>query len=184
MISPGTQPEIKVKDKIVIYFLASTNALDVEACKTVHNHLSQFIRNSKPPIEIYSDYSIDAGVETEKYKETLYSADLVIAFGSSDFIADDTINNRIEKVILRYNKRETRLLAIIVRNFLWKEPFFGQLPILPKEKIPLYDQKTWSVDDAFATVAEAIKDVITRHYKIEQSTIEIRPLDEEYIFHS
>lgn len=179
MPASSMQPEIKVKDKIVIYFLASSNPLDVEACKTVHNHLSQFIRNSKPPIEIYSDYSINAGDETEKYKEMLYAADLVIAFGSSDFIADDAINNRIEKVILRYNNRETRLLAIIVRNFLWKEPFFGQLPILPKEKIPLYDQKSWSIDDAFATVAEAIEDVITRHYKIEQSTIEIRPPDDD-----
>jgi hypothetical protein len=179
MPTSSMQPETKVKDKIVIYFLASSNPLDIEACKTVHNHLSQFIRSSKPPIEIYSDYSIDAGDETEKYKEMLYAADLVIAFGSSDFIADDTINNRIEKVILRYNNRETRLLAIIVRNFLWKEPFFGQLPILPKERIPLYDQKTWSIDDAFASVAEAIKDVITRHYNIEQSTIEIKPWDDD-----
>lgn len=178
MPTSSTQPETKVKDKIVIYFLSSSNPLDVEACKTVHNHLSQFIRNAKPPIEIYSDYSIVAGDETEKYKEMLYAADLVIAFGSSDFIADNTINNRIEKVILRYNNRETRLLAIIVRNFLWKEPFFGQLPILPKERIPLYDQKTWSIDDAFASVAEAIKDVITRHYNVEQSTIEVKPWDD------
>src|SRR4051794_11756422 len=129
MTAPDTQIET-AKDKTVIYFLASSNPQDVEACKTVHNHLSQFIRNSKPTIEIYSDYSIDAGVETEAYKDILYTADLVVIFGSSDFIADNAIYKRIEKVIARYNSRETRLLAIIVRNFLWKEPFFGQLPIL------------------------------------------------------
>jgi hypothetical protein len=180
MTDPITQSGIKEKDKIVIYFLASSNAMDVEACKTVHNHLSQFIRSSKPAIEIYSDYSIDAGVETEQYKAILYSADLVIAFGSSDFIADDITVDRINKVIVRYNQRQTRLLAIIVRNFLWKEPFFGNLPvILPSIKKPLYDQKTWSVDDAFATVAQELIDVITKHYKIEQSTIEIIPWDEE-----
>jgi len=179
MSDAGAIPEIKVKDKIVIYFLASSNLQDIEACKTVNNHLSQFIRNAKPKIEIYSDYSIDAGTETEKYKEMLYTADLVIAFGSSDFIADDTNISRINKVIVRYNNRETRLLAIIVRNFLWKEPFFGRLPvILPSIKKPLYDQKTWSIDDAFATVAQELKDVITKHYKIEQSTIEIIPWDE------
>jgi hypothetical protein len=180
MTIPGTSPEITVKDKIVIYFLSSSNPQDIEACKTVHNHLSQFIRNSKPSIEIYSDYSIDAGVETEKYKEILYTADLVIAFGSSDFIADDITIDRINKVILRYNNRQTRLLAIIVRNFLWREPFFGNLPvILPSIKKPLYDQKTWSIDDAFATVAQELKDVIMKHYKIEQSTIEIIPWNEE-----
>ena len=180
MTTPGTSVEINPKEKIVIYFLASNNPQDVEACKTVQNHLSQFIRNSIPPIEIYSDYSIDAGLETEKYKEILYTADLVIAFGSSDFIADDSNIARINKVILRYNNRETRLLAILVRNFLWKEPFFGRLPvILPSIKKPLYDQKTWSIDDAFTTVAQELEDVITKHYKIEQSSIEIKPWDEE-----
>ncbi|REG82290.1 type 1 glutamine amidotransferase family protein [Algoriphagus antarcticus] len=179
MTTPIKQPEVKIKDNIVIYFLASSNPLDIEACKIVHNHLSQFIRNSTPPIEIYSDYSIDAGVETINYKDKLYSSDLVIVFGSSDFIADEDLSaNRINKVILRYNKRETRILAIIVRNFLWTEPFFGHLPILPKERIPLYDQKTWSIDDAFATVAQEIKDKITKIYKIEQSTIEIKPWDD------
>ena len=175
-----TPPSGKIKDKIVIYFLASSNELDIKACKTVHNHLSQFIRNSKPSIEIFSDYSIDAGIESDNYKEMLYTADLVIVFGSSDFIADEDIaENRINKVILRYNNRETRMLAVIVRNFLWKEPFFGHLPILPKRKIPLYDQKTWSIDDAFATVAQEIKEIITKHYKIEQTTIEIKQWDEE-----
>jgi hypothetical protein len=180
MITSGNTFEIKEKDKILIYFLASSNPKDIEACKTIHNHLSQFIRNSKPQIEIYSDYSIDAGIETEKYKEILYTADLVIAFGSCDFIADDKNIDRINQVIVRYNNRETRLLAIIVRNFLWREPFFGNLPvILPREKIPLYDQKTWSIDEAFATVAQQLIDVITKHYEIEHTTIEIIPWDEE-----
>jgi hypothetical protein len=171
-------PETKTKDKIIIYFLASTNTADIEACKTVHNHLAEFIRNAKPAIEIYSDYSIDAGLETEEYKELLYTADLVIVFGSSDFIADDKAIRRINKVIVRYNQRETRLLAIIVRNFLWKEPFFGKLPvILPSIKRPLYDQKTWTIDDAFSTVAGELKDLITKHYKIEQTCVEIVPWD-------
>lgn len=179
MDTPVTPPETKAKDKIVIYFLASSNQEDIEACKNVHKHLSQFIRNSKPPIEIYNDYSIDAGVETEMYKEILYTADLVIAFGSADFIADQITVNRINKVIARYNNRQTRLLAIIVRNFMWKEPFFGQLKIFPERKIPLYDQKTWSIDDAFATVAQELKNSIVKYYKVEQSSIEIKPWDDE-----
>lgn len=174
-----TPTETKTKDKIVIYFLSSSNPLDIEACKTVEKHLSQFIRNSKPPIEICTDYNIDAGMETEKYKEILYTADLVIAFGSADFIADQITVDRINKVIARYNNRQTRLLAIIVRNFLWKEPFFGQLKIFPEKKIPLYDEKTWSIDDAFSTVAQELKDSIVKYYKVEESSIEIKPWDEE-----
>jgi hypothetical protein len=179
MDAPVILTESKAKDKIVIYFLASSNPLDIEACKTVHMHLSQFIRNSKPPIEIYNDYTIDPGIETEKYKEILYTADLVIAFGSVDFIADQITVDRINKVIARYNNRQTRLLAIIVRNFLWKEPFFGQLNIFPKKQVPLYDQKSWSIDEAFATVAQELKDSIVKYYKVEQSSIEIKPWDED-----
>lgn len=165
-----------VKEKIVIYFLASSNQQDIDACDKVQDHLSQFIRNAKPAIEIYSDSMISTGEDQEKYKKILFAADLVIVFGSSDFIADDVNFERVKQVIIRYNNRETRLLAVIVRNFLWKEPFFGKLPvILPSAKRPLYDQKTWSIDDAFATVAQEMIDVITKHYKIEQSTIEIKP---------
>ena len=180
MTTPGTLTETKVKEKIVIYFLSSSHEQDKEACKTVQNHLSQFIRNSIPRIEIYSDYSIDAGLDIDKYQDILYTADLVIAFGSSDFMADDKNIERINKVIVRYNNKETRLLAILVRNFLWKEPFFGDLPvILPGIKKPLYDQKTWSIDDAFTTVAQELEDVITKHYKIERSTIEIKRWDDD-----
>jgi hypothetical protein len=179
MDTPVIPPVTNAKDKIVIYFLASSNPLDIEACKTVEKHLSQFVRNSKPHIEICTDYNIDAGMETEKYKEILYTADLVIAFGSADFIADQITVDRINKVIARYNNRQTRLLAIIVRNFMWKVPFFGQLNIFPKRQIPLYDQKTWSEDDAFATVAQELKDSIVKYYKVEQISIEIKPWDEE-----
>jgi hypothetical protein len=176
MNTAETIPTPPVKDKIIIYFLASSNPQDIDACDKIHDHLSQFIRNAKPAIEIYSDSMIEAGEDKEKYMETLFAADLVIVFGSSDFIADDINFERIKKVIARYNNRETRLMALIVRNFLWNEPFFNKLPvILPKTRMPLYDIKTWGIDEAFATVAQEMIDVITKHYKIEQSSIEIKP---------
>jgi len=169
MDSPAkVTPTFKTKssDKLVMYFLASSNNDDIEACKTVNRHLSQFIRNAKPTIEIYSDYAIEGGYETEKYQEKLYESDLVIIFGSSDFIADDEIDKRLRKLIPFYNKRETIILAILVRNFLWKEPLFGLMPILPRIKKPLYDLNIWSTDDAFATVAEELKELIVKHYGI------------------
>ena len=174
-----TAPPTTAKEKIVVYFLASSKEEDIEACKTVHKHLSQFIRDSKPRIEIYSDYTIDLDEEVEQHKEKLYTADLVIVFGSADFISDDVTVDRVKKVIIRYNNRQTRLLAIIVRNFLWTEPFFGRLNIYPKKQVPLYDQKTWSIDEAFATVAQELKDSIVKYYKVEQSSIEIKPWDED-----
>lgn len=169
----------KIKEKIIVYFLASPEPRDVEACKTVHKFLKQFIRNTRPAIEIYSDYSIPPGEDIHKYKEILYQADMVLAFGSGDFIGDDETVERVEKVIIRYNQRQTVLLAILVRNFLWQEPFFGVLPILPTNKQPLLNKNFWDSDDAFTVVANELKEAITKYYLIEQVGVEVRPLDDE-----
>ncbi len=170
---------VKKKEKIIIYFLASPEPRDVEACKNVHKFLKQFIRNTRPAIEIYSDYSIPAGEDVNKYREILYQADMVLAFGSGDFIGDDETVERIEKVIIRYNNRQTVLLAILVRNFLWQEPFFGVLPILPTNKQPLLNKNFWEADDAFTVVAKELKEAITKYYAVEQIIVDVRPLDEE-----
>ena len=167
------------KDNIVIYFLASQEPRDIEACETVHKHLKQFIRNTKPKIEIYSDHSIRPGEDINKYKEKLYQADMVLVFGSVDFIGDDETVERTEKVIMRYNNRETNLLAILVRNFLWQEPFFGFLPILPTNKQPLLNENYWDPDDAYTMVAQELKEAITHHYSVEQVTIKVRPEDDD-----
>lgn len=53
-----------------------------------------------------------AGLETEKYKQKLYSADIVIAFISADFIDDEEPYQRTKKVIARYNNNETARLPI------------------------------------------------------------------------
>ena len=172
-------PAAKKKEKIIIYFLASPEPRDVDACKNVHKFLKQFIRNTRPIIEIYSDYSIPAGEDITKYREILYQADMVLAFGSGDFIGDDETVERIEKVIIRYNNRQTVLLAILVRNFLWQEPFFGVLPILPTNKQPLLNKNFWEADDAFTVVAKELKDAITKYYSVEQVLVDVRPLDDD-----
>jgi len=169
------------KEKITIYFLASPEPKDIEACNTVFKHLKQFIRNTKPKIEIYSDHDIMGGQDVEKHREMLYQADMVLVFGSVDFMADDATVERAEKVIMRYNQRETILLAILVRNFLWEEPFFGALPILPTNKQPLLNKSYWDADDAFTKVTQELKEVITKHYSLEKVTIDVRPHDENNI---
>ena len=46
------------------------------------------------PIEIDSDFVITAGEDTEKYKQKLYGADIVLALISADFINNDDIYMR------------------------------------------------------------------------------------------
>lgn len=157
-------------NRILVYFLAAPE--DEDACKAVHQYLSPVLRNSKIPIDILTDYSIPAGNDINKHKEKLYDADIVLAFGSKDFIANEETYQRTQKVILRYNNNETVLLAILVHNFFWKLPPFGILPILPKNRQPIKNAKFWSEEDAFTSVVEeiyiAINDLISEE-SIEQA---------------
>ena len=151
--SPASEP-VK-RDQLLVYFLAAPE--DQDDCNQVDEFLSPIIRNSKIPIIICSDYNVPPGEDVEKHKEKLYEADIVLAFGSKDFISNDDTYERTKKVIERYNNNETVLLAILVHNFFWKLPPFGLLPILPKNQQPIKNAKFWnSEDDAFTAVVEEI----------------------------
>src|SRR6266581_4678298 len=92
-------PELKKRNKILVYCLASAEEQD--ECEAIKKYLSPVIRNSQIPIEISSDFAIPAGEDTEKYKQRLYEADIVLAFISADFINDEETYQRTKKVIAR-----------------------------------------------------------------------------------
>ena len=148
-------PALKKRNKILVYCLASPEEQD--ECEAIQKYLSPVIRNSKIPIEISTDFSIPAGEDTEKYKQRLFEADIVLAFISADFINDEETYQRTKKVIARYNNNETIMLPILVRNCMWKSTPFVNLPLLPKNFQPLNNKQFWnSEDDALTAVADDI----------------------------
>lgn len=154
------------KDRIVIYCLTSKEDQDEQACKNVLNFLKPFFRNSEIPIDIISDYEFDELGEIEKHKEKLYEADLVFAFGSNAFIADDNIYERLKKVIALYNEKKLKIVGILTRNFMWDEKMFNQLPIFPKDPLnrPLLDETQWNSDLAYTTLAQELKVEIKNYF--------------------
>ncbi len=147
------------RKKITVYFLAAPEEED--ECQAIRKYLVPAIRNSKIPVEIYSDFEIPAGEEKEKYKQKLFEADIVLALISSDYISDDETYERTQKVMERYNKNETILVPILVRNCLWKHTPFVKLPLLPKNLQPLNNKQFWnSEDDALMAVVEDIYEAI------------------------
>lgn len=171
-----------LRTKILVYFLAAQE--DQDDCEAVKKHLTPVVRNSKIPIEIHSDFDIPAGEDTEKYKQKLLEADIVLAFISADYINDDDIYSRTQKVIERYNNNETIMLPILVRNCLWKSTPFVNLPLLPKNIQPLNNKQFWnSEDDALTSVVNDINESIrTFSYEEpeeEHSTDEITDVSEQ-----
>ncbi|MEO6290730.1 MAG: RDD family protein [Ginsengibacter sp.] len=152
-------PPLNKRDKILVYFLAA--AEDQRECAAIKKYLAPVIRSSRVPIEIDSDFEIPAGEDTEKYKQRLYEADIVIAFISADFIDDEETYQRTKKVISRYNNNETVMLPVLVRNCLWKSTPFVNLPLLPKNFQPLNNKQFWnSEDDALTAVVTDIYESI------------------------
>lgn len=152
------QPEVSA-DTINIYFLAAPE--DEHQCIAVKKYLGPIIRNSKRPIAIESDFEIPPGQDVKQYKLKLYEADIVLAFISSDFINDDETYQRTQKVIERYNRNETVMLPILVRNCMWKSTPFVNLPLLPKNIQPLNNKQFWnSEDDALTAVVTDIYESI------------------------
>jgi hypothetical protein len=155
------------KEKIVIYFLSSGVDQDIEDCKTLVSYIKPFTRNTNPAIEILSDQAEIVGTNTDEIKQRLFEADLVIALASKDFLEDDDIYERLKKVIVRFNNKETDLVGILLRHCLWHIPLFGNLPKIPKVEHPIYDEKFWKEEEkAFTVVAEELINEIKTHYSV------------------
>lgn len=154
------------RNKIKVYFLAAPEEED--ECQAIRKYLVPAIRNSKIPVEIYSDFEIPAGEDIAKYKQKLLEADIVLALISSDYISDDETYERTQKVMERYNNNETILVPILVRNCLWKHTPFVKLPLLPKNLQPLNNKQFWnSEDDALMAVVEDIYEAINE-FSVEE----------------
>ncbi|MCG2420398.1 RDD family protein [Aequorivita sp. F47161] len=170
-----SEPTTEV-DAINIYFLAAPE--DEPQCIAIKKYLTPIVRSSKRPIEIESDFDIPPGQDVKEYKQKLYEAEIVLAFISSDFINDDEIYARTQKVIERYNRDETIMLPILVRNCMWKSTPFVNLTLLPKNYQPLNNKQYWnSEDDALTAVVtdiyEAIKN-FTYESRLEMERAEMK----------
>src|SRR5215212_1761175 len=147
---------------VQVYFLAAPEDQDV--CEVIHKYLKPIIRSSKVPIEVNSDFNIPSGEDTEKYKQRLFEADIVLALISQDFISNDDTYNRNQKVSERHNNHEAIIIPILVRNCLWKSTPFVHMNILPKSEQPLNNKQYWnSPDDAVTAVVE---DIYTSIYQL------------------
>lgn len=160
--------------KIQVYFLVAPE--DQAVSEDIAKHLAPIINSSETPIEVNSDFNIPGGADIEKHKKRLFDADIVLALISVDFINNDDIYNRNQRVIERYNNRETVMIPILVRNFMWRSTPFVSLPVLPKNLQPLNNKKFWnSQDDAVMAVVGEIFLLIKELAEVESKVAQPPP---------
>lgn len=159
MSSVSPEKDSKSSKVIDVYLHAAKQ--EERMCKEIKKHLKPIIRNSKHPIEIHSDFDIPAGLEVNKYKEKLYSSEIVLAFISVDYLDSDECHRRTQKVIQRYNEGQTILIPILARNCQWRITPFVDLQLVPENLQPINNKQYWnSEDDALTEVADEIYEAI------------------------
>lgn len=149
-------------DDVLIYFLAALE--DEIYVKEIRTHLRPIVRNHETKIRVLDDFDAPPGSDLEAHKKQLLEADIVLSLISADFINDDDVYDRNQSVIDRYNRDETKMISILVRNCLWKDSPLAKFQLLPTNQQPL---QSWpNRDDAVVAVVtdlyESIKEILSK----------------------
>ncbi len=87
-------------------------------------------------VETWSDAMIEPGeVVEDAIQKAIDNAQLIIVLASADFVASERLyHEHLERAIERFKSRKAKIFPVIVRDFVWTDTLFGQLPIvLPQE---------------------------------------------------
>jgi internalin A len=110
-------------------------------------------------IESWSDRNINAGEDwKQKIDENLERADIILLLISADFIASDyCYEKEMKRALERYEKKEARVIPVVIRDVNWRIAPFAKLQALPKDAqaITLWPDK----DSAWRNVSEGIETI-------------------------
>ncbi len=131
---------------------------DESYLETFKKHLSPLIRNND--LITWDDKNVIPGEEwDERIVRELNQADIIVFLVSADFLATDYIvNKEVETAIQRHERKEARVIPVIIRDCMWKEMEFSKLSALPQKgkSIKSYDD----TDVAWCEVVEEIGSVL------------------------
>jgi hypothetical protein len=113
-------------------------------------------------IDIWHDREIHAGEEWKSEIDAhLKSADIILLLVSPDFMVSDYCYSvEMSSAIDRHNRKEARVIPVILRHVYWQKSPFGKLQVLPTDAIPVTDPLWHNLDKAFFNVSEGIREVI------------------------
>ena len=110
-------------------------------------------------LESWDDREITGGTEwAGQIDSRLNAADIIVLLVSPDFLASPYCYDReMTRALERHEKREARVVPIILRPCDWKTSPFAKLNALPKEGKPVVDWRT--LDHAFLNVAQGLRSI-------------------------
>jgi Flp pilus assembly protein TadD len=131
---------------------------DTELRDELDKHLAAMKRNNL--IVGWHNRDIQAGTEWEqKINEHLDTAQIILLLISSDFIASDYCYSiEMNRAMERHERREARVIPIILRPVDTEGTPFSKLEMLPTDRKPVTD---WpNRDSAFVNIAQGIRKIV------------------------
>jgi hypothetical protein len=144
------------KDKLKIFM---SYAPEDEAMKTeLDKALVALKRNEK--IEVWQDRQLLAGQEEDKaINDELLASDIILLLISIDYLnSKDIWDKQITVAMQRHDKKEARVIPVILRPCDWQEMPFGKLQALPPGDDPV--TKMTDRDEAYTEIAKGIRHVV------------------------
>jgi internalin A len=110
-------------------------------------------------IESWNDRDIGAGEEWKrKIDDNLERADIILLLISADFIASEyCYEKELKRALERHEKKEARVIPVVVRDVNWRTAPFAGLQALPKDALAV--TKWADKDSAWRNVSEGIEKV-------------------------
>jgi len=111
-------------------------------------------------VEVWQDRQLMAGQEWDStIRNELASADIILLLISVDFNNSQYIWDKELAVALdRQEKKEARVIPVILRECEWQDMPYGKLQALPSGGVPV--QKFPNPDEAYTNIAKGIRQVV------------------------
>jgi TIR domain len=144
---------------------------DEDLLNKLKTHLRPLQRNGL--IDVWYDRDISAGTRWEEEINThLNEADIILLLVSPDFINSDySYGKEMQRALERDQRREAKVIPIILRPIYWQDTPFSKLQILPRDGTPIIDPKWNSLDHAFYNVTEGIKRVVEQQNRVNSTSL-------------
>jgi excisionase family DNA binding protein len=146
--------------------------------ETLLNKLKMHLRplQRQGLIEVWHDCDISAGAEWEQeISEQLNSAHIILLLISADFMDSNYCYGvEMQRAMERHERKEARVIPVILRPVYWHEAPFGRLQALPKDAKPVTSSNWHNWDDAFFDVVEGIRNILIQLNEPKTLGVQVR----------
>jgi TIR domain len=142
---------------VTVLLCYDRNHEDESMAIKLNNHLAALTHNGT--IEVWDHGSISPGTDWQEQMNTyLSTAQMILLLTSDSFIASKYYYAEvIGKAIERHERKEARVIPVLLRRVYLKETPLGRLKPLPDNEIPI--SKWTDHDDAYTNVVQGIAEV-------------------------